>query len=70
MGPVLGHHQRCRLRQVEDLSGPIVIAHGLSQRLTASGAGARKLINGEVGLGYLTQGFPRMTRLAASLLVR
>jgi hypothetical protein len=45
-------------------------AHHLAQWLAAGGAPCRKMIDRQVGCRHLTQGFHRMTQLAAGLLVR
>ncbi len=58
MCAVLGHHKRLRLGKIKDLTGVVIAAGCLGQRLGAVCAICRQVIDGVVGIVDRAKGFP------------
>ena len=66
MCAVLGHHKRLRLGKIKDLTGVVIAAGCLGQRLRRSLRNLRgRVIDGVVGIVDRAKGFPRMSLLPA-----
>ena len=70
MCAVLGHHKRLRLGKIKDLTGVVIAAGCLGQRLGAVCAICRQVIDGVVGIVDRAKGFPRMSLLPAGWFFR
>jgi hypothetical protein len=70
VGAMLGHYQRLRLGEIEDLPGAVLGGRIRGQVRTAACAMARVMIEGDVRLGHLTQGLALVPGLSARFLAR
>jgi hypothetical protein len=70
MCAVSGHHKRLRLGKLKDLTGVVIAAGCLGQRLGAVCAIWRQVIDGVVGIVDRAKGLPGMSLLPAGWFVR